>query len=149
MRLSNLLHLPGGVHEQGRAITFTLRYSEAGVPMQRKVHALMMPVAEPDIRKIEIASKTAETLDADREYLVRFLQASLRDPADPAALLVEDNADLEALRQGLVGIQYGWFGAQYKLLMAEQYPDLVSAEEIAALKAEAADFSAGPQGAQP
>lgn len=149
MRLSNLLHLPGGVHEQGRQITFTLRYTDGGQPHQRKVHALMMPISEMDLRKVEQASQTAEALDPAREYLVRFLQATLRDPADPAAPLVEDNADLEALRVGLVGLQYGWFGVQYRLMMADQYPDLISQAEVDKLKAEAADFSAGPQGEQP
>jgi hypothetical protein len=146
MRLRQLLTLEGGVAEQGRPITFTLRYLQNGQPMQRQVQAVMFPVGEPAIRRIGAESETADKgLDQALEWTIRFLQASLRDPADLSKLLVEDEADMQALREGLVAVQYGWFGKEYQALMDSEYPDLVTKEDTERLRKEAEDFSSGRQ----
>lgn len=147
MRLQQLLTLEGGVHEQGRRLTFTLRTTgPGGVPMQRKVDAVMLPVSEPALKRIGERSKTAAELDPELEYIVLLLQASLRDPGDMSKLLIEDETDLRLLREGLTGLQYPWLGKQYQLMLAGEYPDLVSAELLEEMKQEAEDFSKGPQG---
>lgn len=155
MKLVNLLKMPGGVHEQGRPIKLTLRYLDGGAPATRQVPAVMLPVSEPDIYKVQraaqaTAAKEGALLPESLEYTVRFLQASLRDPGDLSARLIEDENDLQALRVGLVAPQFKSLLEDYKALMRNEYPEPgddeeggPTAEEEEALKQEAAGFTDG------
>lgn len=150
MRLVNLLKLPGGVHEQGRRIKFTLRYLDGQIPAQRSVEAVMLPVSEVDIHRIQraardAAAKEGAALPESLEYTVRFLQASLRDAGDMSARLIEDENDLQALRVGLAAPQFTSIIAEYTKLMATEYPPAPTQEDEEELEREAADFSGGAQ----
>lgn len=147
MRLANLLKQPGGVSEQGREVTITLRHpGPAGVPTVRELATVMLPISEVELRQAErLAAETAARddapLSAAAEALIRLLQASLRDPGDLSKRLIEDETDLQALRNGLVGVQYQRLIDEYNALIAEEYPPVVSKEQEKKLEAEARDFS--------
>lgn len=157
MRLINLLTQPGGVSEQGKEITFSLRYTSGRVPSTREVTAYMLPLSERDWADVARLTDEAlaptpgqdgatlpptSNLSRDTEFVIQFLRICLRDPGDLSARLVEDPRDVQALRDGLVGPQYPWFGKQYRALMANEYKDLVTVADADELHAESRDFSA-------
>lgn len=149
MRLTNLLKLPGGVHEQGRAVRFTLRYMDGKIPAQREVEAIMLPVSEVETHRAQVAARDAAAQDGAQlpeplEFVVQFMARALRDPGDLAAHLIEDPRDMQALRDGLVAPQYAQLTAEYRGMMASEYGDPTAADE-ADLKREAADFFGGAQ----
>jgi hypothetical protein len=145
MRLTQLLTLTDGVHEQGRPVKFTMRYKGPdGLPAQRPVQAVMLPVSEPEIAKI-----TEAAAGNSLEFVLLSMRACLRDPKDLRAPLIETAEDLQALRDGLVGPQYRWLGEQYQELLRSEYPDIVTAPAVAELKKDADGFSSGVQAAQP
>lgn len=160
MRLINLLTQPGGVPEQGREVKFSLRYTSGRVPSTREVTAYMLPLSDRDWAEVERLTADAltegQTADGDpipprsnlprgAEYVIQFLRLCLRDPGDLGARLCDDERDVQALRDGLVGPQHPWFVAEYRKLMASEYPGLVTEKDAAELHKEAADFSAGAQ----
>ncbi len=161
MRLINLLTQPGGVSEQGKEITFSLRYLAGRVPSTREVTAYMLPLSERDWADVARLTdealvpevKDGETLppasnlSRDTEFVIQFLRVCLRDPGDLSARLVEDPRDVQALRDGLVGPQYPQFGKQYRALMASEYKDLVPAADADKLHTEARDFSSSGRSA--
>lgn len=142
MKLTALLTLQDGVAEQGRPVKFTLRYTIAGKPMQRQVQAVMLPVPEPVMHEITTATK-----DTPSEFTLRLMKVALRDPGDLSQPLIADETDLQALRDGLVGPQYGWLGREYRLLIADEYPGTIPAHVLADLRDEADDFSKSAQDA--
>jgi len=154
MRLHAMLTLPGGVPEQGRPIPLRLRYrGPGGVPHTREVAALMLPISDVE----ELAARRAAqapTLDADGkpvpsqlseggEYVVQFLARCLRDPGNPAEHLCTQPADLQALRDGLVGPQYRALLLEYRSMMQTEYPEVVTQGDVEDMEAQARDFSAG------
>jgi hypothetical protein len=146
VRLRNLLEMPGGIAEQGREVSFRLRYSgKDGAPLVRDVTAMMLPLSQPEIEQAEAAARKAEgrvLLERD-EFTIRILQAMLRDTADPSKHLIEDEADLRLLRAGLVPPQYRALLAEYELLMATEYPEQVTEQDAEQLEKDAAGFSEG------
>lgn len=152
MRLVTLLKMPGGEHEEGRPIKLTLRYNDGRVPSTREIDAVMLPVSEVDIHRIQRQAAAAAALEdaplpESEEYAVRFLQASLRDAGDIGARLIEDENDLQALRVGLVGRQYTDLLEEYKTLMRTEYPDAPTKGDEEALRRGAEGFTSAPQGA--
>lgn len=151
MRLANLLKLPGGVAEQGRRVILRLRYqAPGGAPSVRDLEAVMLPVSEVEAHQVQLAADAAARakdapLPAGGEFVVRFLQASLRDPGDLSKRLVEDETDLRALRTGLAAPAFQGLLDEYKRLIEEEYPAVVTAGDAADLEAEARDFSPGGQ----
>ena len=151
MRLAHLLTQPGGVSEQGRYVTLRLRHAgPGGVPQVRDVVAVMLPVSEVEAAQIQrLAEETAAKPDAPlpggSEYVIRLLQASLRDPGDLSKRYVEDETDLRALRAGLIGPQYKRLLDEYRELIATEYPDVVTEEDVRDLENEARDFSSSGQ----
>ena len=147
MRLANLLKQPGGVSEQGREVTITLRHAgPAGVPTVREMSVVMLPMSEVEREAAErLAKETAAQEDAPlpehSEAVIRVLQACLRDPGDLSKRLIEDERDLQALRDGLVGVQYQRLLDEYATLIREDYPEVVSKEQEKELEADARDFS--------
>lgn len=163
MRLANMLLLPGGIPEQGRAVTLRLRYrGPGGVPSVRDVEAVMLPISEVEELQVRRAAQLAvaaapkaageapppPALPEGGEYTVRFLQACLRDQGDLSKRLVEDETDLRALRDGLVGPQYERLLGEYKKLIDQEYPPVVTKADADALEAQARDFSASDQPAR-
>lgn len=147
MRLHNLLTLPGGIPEQGREVVFRLRYRSAqGVPQVREVRAVMLPLSEEQMHQARQFAQNGEApLVEGQEYVVRLLAASLRDPGDLAKLLIEDETDLRDLRAGLVAPQFEWLLKEYKLLIEQEYPAVVTDEHAADLEGQARDFTKGGQ----
>lgn len=151
MRLANMLKQPGGVSEQGREVVLRLRHAgPAGVPTVRDLTAVMLPLSEVEREAAErLARETAAKPDAvlpeASEAVIRVLQASLRDQGDMTKLLIEDETDLQALRTGLVGVQYQRLLDEYKALIETEYPLVVSPKDEAAMEREARDFSSGDQ----
>lgn len=154
MRLTNLLKLPGGIYEQGRPVRFDLRYLDGKIPSTRQVDAVMLPVSEVDIYRVKRAAQEAAAakdapLPEPLEYIVRFLQASLRDPGDLGARLIEDETDLQALRTGLAGPQYSRLTAEYQQLIETEYPEQVDGKNEEELRREAEGFSDGAPDSPP
>lgn len=154
MRLVNLLKNAQGVPEQGREVTIRLRHrGPAGVPTATDVPAVMLPLSEVEVATAErLARETVEgespPLPAGSEAVVRTLQACLRDPADLSKRLIEDERDLQALRDGLVGPQYQRLIDEYLALMATEYPEVVSEAAEKDMEAQARDFSPSDQPAR-
>ncbi len=150
MRLHNLLAQPGGVAEQGREITLRLRVrGPGGVPTQRDLTVVLLPLSEVQMRRAaELARETAAqpgALPEGSELVIRVLQQSLRDPGDLGRPLVEDERDLAALRDGLVGVQYERLLQEYRALIDSEYPEHVSAADERDLAQQARDFLRGAQ----
>lgn len=154
MRLINLLKQPGGVSEQGREITLKIRHAgPAGVPTVRDLAAVMLPMSEVERENAErLARETAAAPDAPlpaaSEAVIRVLQACLRDPGDPSKRLIEDERDLQALRDGLVGVQYARLLNEYALMIEGEYPVVVNEDQEKELEKDARDFSASDQPAR-
>lgn len=149
MRLRDFLRQPGGVSETGREVTFKIRYEDHG-PKVRDVTAIMLPISEAQAKRVEdLARETSGKKDAplsyDYEYVVRLLQASLRSADDPSKLLIESEKDLGILREGLVAVQYAALALEYRQLIEQEYPEIVSAEQGKELEEEARDFFGGGQ----
>ena len=163
MRLHAMLNLPGGNPQQGREISFKLRYrGPGGVPYVREVAALMLPLSDVE----ELAARRAAQavaqgtpgqdgaepvppqLSEGGEYVVQFLARCLRDPGNPAELLCSEPRDMQALRDGLVGPQYRALLEEYRDMMLTEYPDPVTKADVADMEAEARDFSGGDQPAR-
>lgn len=155
MRLHSMLTLPGGVPEQGRPISLRLRYrGPGGVPHTREVSAFMLPVSEPEELAARRAAQAqpavapggepvAPQLPEGLEYVVQFLSRSLRDPGNPAEHLCSDPRDLQALRDGLVGPQYTALLRAYRSMMADEYPEVVTEDDVEDMTKQARDFSRG------
>lgn len=154
MRLTNLLKQPGGVSEQGREVVLKIRHAgPAGVPTVRDLAAVMLPMSEVEREAAErLAKETAAAPDAPlpaaSEAVIRVLQACLRDPGDLAKRLIEDERDLQALRDGLVGVQYQRLLTEYALMIDEEYPVVVSEDQEKELEKDARDFSPSDQPAR-
>jgi len=154
MRLTNLLKQPCGVSEQGRVIVLKLRHpGPAGVPTVTDLPAVMLPMSEVERENAErLARETAADKDAPlpeaSEAVIRVLQACLRAPGDLAKRLIEDERDLQALRDGLVGVQYQRLLDEYKALIATEYPLVVSEKDEKDLEAQARGFTASDQPAR-
>ena len=150
MRLKNLLEMPGGVYQQGRAVKLRVLYADrSGVPMVRDLDAVMMPVSEKGrAAATEAASKAVaagEGLPQGAEEVLQLMRASLRDPADLARGLIEDETDLRALRSGLIGAQYDRLLDEYQRLISDEYPENPTPEEERRMEEEARGFSRGDQ----
>lgn len=148
MRLHNLLEQPGGISEEGRPVQFRLRYSgKDGSPQVRDVCAVMLPVSEAEWAQAKAEAEKVEgrTLPEGLEFIVRLLQASLRDPGDLSKRLIEDPRDLQLLRAGLVEPQYALLLEEYRQLLRTEYPLVPSKEQVAELERHSADFSSGAQ----
>jgi len=151
MRLANLLKLPGGVAEQGRRVILRLRYQAPdGAPSVRDLEAVLLPVSEVEAHQVQRAAELAAQekdapLPPGGEYVIRFLAASLRDPGDLSRRLVEDETDMRALRTGLAAPAFEGLLAEYRRLIADEYPAVVTTGDAAALEDEARDFSPGGQ----
>lgn len=147
MRLINLLKNTQGVPEQGRTVTIRLRHrGPAGVPTVSEVQAIMLPLSEVEVAiAAKLAQETAEgenpPLPPGSEAVIRTLQACLRDPSDMSKRLIEDETDLRALRDGLVGVQYQRLLDEYLALIATEYPPVVTKDDEKAMEREARDFS--------
>ena len=154
MRLVNLLKQPGGVSEQGREVTLTLRHAgPAGVPTVRELATVMLPISEVEREQVErlareTSSKEDAPLPAGSEAVIRLLQACLRDPGDLSKRLIEDERDLQALRDGLVGVQYQRLLDEYAALIREDYPEVVTKAQEQELEDQARDFSSSDQPAR-
>ena len=154
MRLTQLLELAGGVVEQGRAVTIKLRYRGPGnVPHVRDLHAVMFPVSEVEGKRIEAAAKLAAAepnapLPEGAEYVVLLMQASLRDPDDLSQPLLQTPGDLQALRAGLVAVQYDRLLEEYRALIDQEYPAVVTKRHEEELEKEARGFSLSDQPAR-
>lgn len=154
MRLTNLLSQPGGVHEQGREVTLRLRYrGSGGLPHQREVVGQMLPISEVEAVQIERAAR--QVVESDKaqlgfgeEYLIQLLRVSLRDPGDLSQPLIDDERDLQALRDGLVALQYPQIMEEYKALIRSEYPEVVTDGDEKKLEKDARDFSASDQPAR-
>lgn len=154
MRLINLLRNAQGVTEQGREVKIKLRHAgPAGVPTVSEVTAVMMPLSEVEVAKAaELARTTSEgenpPLPPGQEAVIRTLQACLRDPGDLSKRLIEDERDLQALRDGLVGVQYQRLIDEYLALMATEYPAVVTQADEKDMERQARDFSESDQPAR-
>ena len=71
------------------------------------------------------------------EVDIRFLFAALRDADDPGRPLAEV-ANYERFRQGLVESTITALHREYKAFMEREYPEVVSATQMAKLKEQAA-----------
>lgn len=148
MRLNNLLQMAGGIHEQGREITFRLRYTgKDGVPQVRDVTGVLFPLSEEEMQKAqeEADDPKGRTLPAGEEFVIRMLAVNLRDPSDLSKRLIEDPRDMALLRAGLVAPQYAWLLAEYRQLIEQEYPDVVTDKDAADLESQARVFSKGDQ----
>ncbi len=151
MRLTNLLKQPNGVSEQGRVIVLKLRHpGPAGVPTVTDLSAAMLPMSEVERENAErLARETAAAdnaaLPEASEAVIRVLQTCLRAPGDLSKRLIEDERDLQALRDGLVGVQYQRLLDEYAALIAQEYPLVPSEDEEKDMEGQARDFSGGGQ----
>ena len=150
MRLVNLLKQPGGVSEEGREVTIRLRHTVAGVPTVTDLPAVMLPMSEVErVAAEKLAEETAAEADAPlpaaNEAVIRVLQVCLREPGDLGKRLIEDKRDLQALREGLVGVQYQRLIDEYAALIAQEYPLVPSEDEEKDMEGQARDFSASDQ----
>ena len=62
----------------------------------------------------------AVVLPEGEEYVIRLLEASLRDPADLSQPMLQGEQDLQLLRNGLVAPQYEWVLQAYKKLILQR-----------------------------
>lgn len=157
MRLINLLKQPGGIHEQGREVRFPLRYLDGKTPATREITAVLLPLSDKDwvaveqqtVASLEVpdadGAQPRSRLPRDVEFSVQFLRMALRDPGDLGARLIDEERDVEALRDGLIGVQHQWFAEEYRQLLATEYPSLIKQKDVADLHQEAAGFSQGGQ----
>lgn len=151
MRLVSFLKLAGGIPEQGRPVTFRVRYAGPdNVPYLKDVQGQLLPVSEAELAATQRAAAQYcatpnASLPQGEEELVRLLQASLRDCDDPRIHLIEDETDLAALRAGLVAPQYDRLLAEYRALIEQQYPLHPDDDDVAEAEKDARDFSHGDQ----
>lgn len=143
-----MLEQPGGEVEEGREVRFRLRYrAKDKRPQTREVCAVMLPLSELEQQQAQEAAQKAEgrVLPEGAEYVIQLLALSLRDPANPAERLCVEARELQLLRDGLVAVQYEQLLDEYKALIKNEYPGVVTEEDAAALEQQARDFSKGGQ----
>lgn len=155
MQLGQILSDNSAMACVGEPVTFWLNVRDGSNRiLKQKVTALLMPVSEPEkvdaYRQAEQYLRTKPDWQEQNGKLppipsyvvteevdIRFLFAALRDEDDPGRPLVEV-ANYERFRQGLVESTITALHREYKAFMEREYPEVVSATQMAKLKEQAA-----------
>ena len=151
MQLGQILNDNSAVACVGEPVTFWLNVRDSSNRiLKQKVTALLMPEKVDACRQAEQYLRTKPDWQEQNGKLspipsyvvteevdIRFLFAALRDADDPGRPLVEV-ANYERFRQGLVESTITALHREYKAFMEREYPEVVSATQMAKLKEQAA-----------
>lgn len=153
MRLGNYLKQAGATSMTGRPVKLQLMsVDKSGNPVSRMVEATILPLSEAErcktIREArEYIDNNPETCGPfDVELQVSQVAAFLRD-AECVRVRFATSDEIEALRGGLTFAQVQWLMEEYRAHLADQYPELLTKEDVAETKKDAEDFSEPAPGA--
>lgn len=161
MQLGNILNLDPGVPVVSVPVEFSfLKYSPEG-PRRVRIKAQLLPVPEAErqkskaealkflltdpgspYREVPPESKDkGKSLPPPRDVLhseevYKLMAYALYDEEDPSKRLVAPH-EYPLFRAGLVMEQVEWLFQQYRKLIEDEYPELLSPEEHQALVSEA------------
>lgn len=147
--LGSILLRKSGTAKTGRTVPLTLAIPPEiaklqGFPREESASVLLLPVGEA--RKA-IAISHAHAYIASQQDLgtapaladeltLQFLVAAMHNPDDARQLFVDDS-NIAVFREAIVGEQMAYLVREYKTMIRSEFPELVSPEDVAALKAEA------------
>lgn len=158
--LGNLLKLQSGTPCTGRrvAITLALPGPKGGPPLMTDAEVLLLPVSEArkarafraadayvaeQQKAAEEAGEPGAAPSVADERALRLLVEAMKDPDDARRYFVEGDK-VDDLRSSLVFEQVQLLSREYGALIAQEYPELVSAADRERMAAEAqATFTAG------
>lgn len=146
MRLGNYLKGAGATAMTGRPVKFQIMSKDkSGNPVTRQVEALILPLSEAErcktIREArEYVDKSEASGPFEVELVMHQIAAFLRDAECPRVRFATTD-EIEALREGLTFAQVQWLMDEYRAHMADQYPELISREDMDEIKKEAEGFS--------
>lgn len=161
--LGNLLQRKGGTPLTGRLVKLTLPIPDpkGGRPLvaDEPVEVLLLPV--PESRKARafraaeahVAAQQQAAVEAGEpgsapsiadEKALRFFCEAMRDPEDARRYFVAAE-QIDTFRDILIAEQIRLLLAEYDALIRDEYPESPQAQDFAAMKADAKDFSSAGQ----
>lgn len=146
LTFGNILLRKGGTAKTGRTVPLTLAIPDpkTGLPREESASVLLLPVDEVHkaiaINRAQayvVSQQDLGTAPALADELVlQFLCVAMRAPDDARQAFV-DSDNIAIFRETVIGEQLAYLTREYKTMVRSEYSELVSPEDVAALKAEA------------